>query len=52
MKKDTNAPKASHGVHSAGKGSLPRNVNQAVFEANWERIFGKDKKKEEPNANI
>jgi hypothetical protein len=37
--------------HSAGKGDKPRPVDYKKWSDNWDRIFGKKKKKIKKNAN-
>ena len=38
-------------IHPAGKGDKPRPINYKKWSANWDRIFGKKKKKVKKNAN-
>ena len=37
-------------VHSAGKGDKPRPIDYKKWSDNWDRIFGKKKKKVKKNA--
>jgi hypothetical protein len=37
-------------VHSAGKGDKPRPVDLKKWSDNWDRIFGKKKKKVKSNG--
>jgi hypothetical protein len=39
---------ATHG----GKGDRPRKVNREKYEANFDAIFGKDKKKKKPDKKL